>query len=372
MLIKFDIILFIYIRKINKIISMDLEIDTYSSILVDNTPENIKKMSTKILENQSIIFPNETIYEIGCNGLDDNAIENLYKIKHKKSESKYPISLNCLGFYDTITLVELDEMDTKLLKNIIENLWPGPLTIMLKANDEIIPKQLIDKDGFTCFQSPNHPIIRKIIQYSSIPIASSGANINEKIKSTCIEHVLDHFGDIPIHILNDNNYISTYGYETTLIKIYNHKVYILREGPIQNLKDYIKNNSICYNLVNKHKIKFKQDVYVLDILDIELDLSQVNQSIIDEYLDNAFLIDFNKLSNRYKNKFLGYVDLSINGDSNEALFNLYNVLHQINNINCEKILIYNFSFIDNKYNKILWNILSSIITNHIAIPLIFL
>lgn len=351
---------------------MDLEIDTYSSCIIKNTPYNIKKISNKLLEGGLIIYPDECNFELGCDGLNENAIEHLYSIKKKCFNE--PIKLNCLGFNDILPLVNLTEKETELFKLIVENVWPGPLSILLRANTEIIPKKLVNKNGYTCFNSPKHPLIRKLIQFVSSPIASSGANISSEIKSTCLEHVLNYFGDIKIDIFDDN-YICKYGYETTLIKINNSKIDFIRRGPIllDNLKDIISSHNfdIEYNCVEINKnIKYKKKIFTFNIIDLEN--IKINQSIIDNYLDNTFLIDFNKLCLKYKKKFLGYVDLSEEGDSIEGLFNLYNVLHQIDKIECNQIFIYDFSFIEDDSNNLLWDKCLKMSQKCLSIPICFI
>ena len=354
---------------------MDIEIDTYSVKIIENNLDNIKNISNKILDNNLVIFPTDSVFELGCFGLDENAINNLYNTKQKSLNDS--IKLNCLGFYDVIPLVHISEKELKLFKLIVDKFWPGPLSILLKSNNEILPNKLINKDGYTCFQSPKHPIIRKLIQYSSSPIASSGANISNKIRSTCLDHVLDCFGDKNIYIFDDK-YKSKYGYDTTLIQIDNNNINILRHGPISidKLENFINLNisDIKYNyLLLNNYIKYNKNIFTFNIIDIDI---KINQNIIDNYFDKTFLIDFNKLCNKYKNKFIGYVDLSEIGDINEALFNLYNVLHQIQNIDfCNQVYIFDFSFIElqSSFKNILWNKCLNLSSNkQVSVPLKFM
>ena len=88
------------------------------------------------------------------------------------------------------------------------------------------------------------------------------------------------------------------------------------------------------------------------------------------FFENSVLIDFNSLGYKYKDHFLGYVDLSKAGDFTEALFNLYNVFHQINKIDATKIYVYNFKFIDDELNTTLWDRLNMASNNkEIALPI---
>ena len=350
-----------------------LELDTCRSTILPSSIQNIKRVADKLLKNGLCVFPGENVYQVGCNGFDGESIENIYKIKEKSLNSS--IILNCLGYYDIRPLVNILPIDDYWFKELVDVFCPGPIIFILKSDVEnnLVPSILIDKEGFTAFHSPKHPVIRKLIQYSSSPIASSSANKSGCISSTCIDHVKHYFEDINIDILDDNGYISKYGVEATRLKLENGVLTILNKGAItvKNIKEFVLSKKHLHNLeivdISHEKIKtiekntenrltyLNKPFYILNIIDFRGDDLSLNMDLVDTYLDNTILIDFNSLGHSYSKKFLGYVDLSREGDFKEALFNIYNVLHELNNIECSRVCIFNFSFIENEYNTILWN-----------------
>lgn len=349
----------------------DLELDTIRSTILPATTPNIKLVAQKLLENGLCIFPSENVYQIGCCGFDEDAIKTMYKIKEKSIHSS--IILNCLGYYDVRPLVHIPPIDDYWFKELTDTFCPGPITFVLKAETDspLLSSTLVDSDGFSAFHLPKQPIVRKLIQFSSSPIASSSANKSGCVSSTCIDHVKTYFEDKNIDIVDDHNYISKYGVESTLVKLNNGVLTILREGPItvQHINEFVSTKKHLYDLeivdrsrleiqpreIKKNATFLNKPFYILNIIDFRGEDFSLNTELVNTYLDDTILIDFNCLAHSYSKKCLGYVDLSREGDFKEALFNIYNVLHQLNNMECRRVCIFNFSFIENEYNTILWN-----------------
>ena len=113
----------------------------------------------KIIKNGGIVvFPTETVYGIGTNGLDEKAIERLYKVK--KRPLNKPISL----LVSNIEMIEnlakdITDIEYKLMKAF----FPGPLTIILKKK-EIVPNILTANTDTIGIRMPDAEIARKIIE----------------------------------------------------------------------------------------------------------------------------------------------------------------------------------------------------------------
>ena len=346
--------------------------------ILETSDKNLRKAGKNILDGELVIFPTETVYGIGANGLDSKSVEKIYKIKNRPV--KNPIILHCLGFEDSIPFLDLTENESIIFKELTNQFWPGPLTIVAKSGD-LIPNIVRANGNFVAFRAPSNKIARKLIQYSSVPIAAPSANISGKTSPTCLDHVLKYFDLHEITILNDKNYICKYGIESTVIKIDGFNLTILRKGIItkSEIEIYLMKNELLdykvkYNekhdqtelsspgMLKSHYCPDKP-LYILNIVDygnlINIDKYKDNiKNVLDEYLDSSILIDFNSMAYKYKDKFMGYVDLSANGDFKEAIFNLYNVFHQVSKIECKKLFIYNFSHLKNEYNQALWERIS--------------
>lgn len=198
--------------------------ETYLDLQNNTDYEKLKKPSKVIKEGGIVVFPTETVYGIGVNGLDKNAIKRLYEVK-KRLQNK-PISL----------LVSNMEMINKVAKNIttlenelIKEFFPGPLTIILKKRD-IVPSILTANTDTIGVRMPDEEIALKLIEYANTPIATSSANISGETYKTDVDQIKKDFeGKIDFFIDGGKSKI---GIASTVVKVINEVPYILRQGSI--------------------------------------------------------------------------------------------------------------------------------------------
>lgn len=193
------------------------------------------KEPAQIIKNGGIvIFPTETVYGIGTNGLDEKAIKKLYEIK--KRPLNKPISL----------LVDSIEMVNKIAKNIteveyklMERFFPGPLTIILEKRD-IIPDILTSNTNTVGIRMPSGEIALKLIKLAGVPIATSSSNISGKPSGTNINDIKKDFeGKVDCFIDNGESEI---GIPSTVIRVVDNIPHILRQGTIseEEIKECLK------------------------------------------------------------------------------------------------------------------------------------
>jgi len=119
--------------------------------------------------------------------------------------------------------------------------------------------------------------------------------------------------------------------------------------------------------------------YMFNFTDIGVSLEQYGDKLENikestkQYLSNCALIDFNKINSQYYQHFGAHVDLSESGDLKEAIYNLYNVLHQLNTISVKIILIFDFwSNKEGLYKTIFDRFYRSSEGKHLIIPIDFI
>lgn len=114
--------------------------------------------------------------------------------------------------------------------------WPGPLTIVVKANLGKIPLLITAQTGFVGLRMPNHPIALELLKTSGVPIAAPSANKFGHVSPTKAEHVYnDFYIDSEVTILDGGQ--CNFGIESTVLKIVetSDKVFdlcILRKGGV--------------------------------------------------------------------------------------------------------------------------------------------
>ena len=183
------------------------------------------RYSAEIIKNGGIVvFPTETVYGIGTNGLDKEAVERLYKIKERPLNK--PISL-LVSDYEMIEKVvkDINELEYKIMKKF----FPGPLTIILNKKD-IVPDILTSGGSTVGIRMPEEEITRKLIEYAGVPIAAPSANISGKASGIDLQEIVKEFGDKVDYYIDGGK--SKIGIGSTIVKVENNTIKILREGSI--------------------------------------------------------------------------------------------------------------------------------------------
>ena len=186
--------------------------------------DKLKEPAQIIKKGGVVIFPTETVYGIGTNGLDENAIRKLYEVKQRPLNK--PISL----------LVNNIEMVEKIAKNIteveyklMERFFPGPLTIIFEKRD-VVPDILTSNTNTIGIRMPSGEIAKKLIEFAGVPIATSSSNISGKPSGTNITDIKKDFeGKVDCFIDNGE---SELGIPSTVIRIIDNIPHILRQGAI--------------------------------------------------------------------------------------------------------------------------------------------
>lgn len=148
----------------------------------------------ELLRNGAIIaFPTDTLYGLGCNVFNDQAVEKLFSLK-KRPKSK-PINLL------VSKIDQLEEIVVEfpiIAQKLAENFWPGALTIILKKKPKIMDKVT---SGFPSigFRMPANKIALSLISEFDSPLATSSANISGHDNPTTANQVFNHFQEkIPL------------------------------------------------------------------------------------------------------------------------------------------------------------------------------
>ncbi len=205
--------------------------NNYLNLRISKDYEKLKKPAQILKSGGIVVFPTETVYGIGVNSLDKNAIEKLYKIKNRAANK--PISL----LVSNIEMIENVAKDiTKEEYILMKSFMPGPLTIILKKKDNV--SNLLTANTNTIgVRMPSNEIALKLINYAGIPLATPSANISDKPSGTNIETIMKDFEDNVDFYIDGGE--SKLGLASTVVQIVNGIPNILRQGSITQ-KDIIK------------------------------------------------------------------------------------------------------------------------------------
>ena len=180
------------------------------------------QIATKAINDGAIVvFPTDTVYGLGCNPYNHDAVLSLYEIKKRKKTKSFPV----LG-YSKKELEKIAEFNS-LEEKIAEKFWPGPITLILKIKDKEIQKSL-DLEGKIGVRVPNNQCVLALLKECKLLVGTS-ANISGtgpfNDPKECGKNLSGY------DLLIDGGIISSQG-ESTIVEIENNDVKILRKGSI--------------------------------------------------------------------------------------------------------------------------------------------
>ena len=184
----------------------------------------IEKAGELIKQGKIVIFPTETVYGIGTNGLDENAVRKLYEVK--KRPLNKPISL-LVSNMEMVNLIAKDITETEY--KIMKNFFPGPLTIILKKKKNV-PDIVTAGQDTVGVRIPRGDVARKLVELSRVPIAAPSANISGEPSGTNLQEIMKHFEGKVDYCIDGGN--SELGLASTIVQVIDDKPMILRQGSI--------------------------------------------------------------------------------------------------------------------------------------------
>ena len=189
----------------------------------------------EIIKNGGIVvFPTETVYGIGTNGLDENAIRKLYEVKERPLNKPINLLVSSIDMIKSVTK-DITELEYFLIKEF----FPGPLTIILKKKS-IVPDILTAGNDTIGIRMPNQEIALRLIEYAGVPIATPSANISGNPSGIEMKKIMEEFKEkVDCYIDGGKSKI---GLASTIIQVVNDVPIILREGSIskQQIMEKIK------------------------------------------------------------------------------------------------------------------------------------
>ena len=193
--------------------------------IITNPSEQELDMLARALRNGELVsIPTETVYGLGANGLDPEAMDKIYAAKGRPSDN--PLILHVPNSESIKPLVTEVSNTAQLL---MDTFWPGPLTITLPKSD-LVPDRATGGLPRVALRCPDHDGCRVLLQRAGIPIAAPSANISGRPSPTTAQDVYNDMNGRISYILDAGP--CTIGVESTVVEVHDDKVIILRPGGI--------------------------------------------------------------------------------------------------------------------------------------------
>ncbi|NMB40488.1 MAG: threonylcarbamoyl-AMP synthase [Firmicutes bacterium] len=181
--------------------------------------------AAEILRNGGLVaFPTETVYGLGANALNLQAVKEIYRVKKRPPDN--PLIVHITGIEQARDLVCSIPREAVLLA---EKFWPGPLTLVL-AKKKHVPDIITAGLSSVAVRVPAHPLALKLMAKAGIPLAAPSANLSGHPSPTTAGHVLDDMAGSIDAVLDGGS--CSIGVESTVLSFLSDPPALLRPGGI--------------------------------------------------------------------------------------------------------------------------------------------
>jgi L-threonylcarbamoyladenylate synthase len=182
----------------------------------------IEQAARIVREGGLVVFPTETVYGLGSNALDANAVRKIFALKERPATSPLIVHVASVEQAKELAAEWLPEAE-----RLTRQYWPGPLTI-------VVPKKSVVPDEVTAglptvgLRMPRHPVALELLREAGVPIAAPSANRFTQLSPTTAAHVREAFGAETPFLLDGGP--CEVGLESTVVRVTREGLEVLRPG----------------------------------------------------------------------------------------------------------------------------------------------
>ena len=182
----------------------------------------MEKIKQELEKGGAVVLPTETVYGLFAKALDEKAVDHVYQLKRRPRDKA--LNLNAAHLDD---ILNFSKNQPPYLQKLVDSFLPGPLTIILEANDKV--PYWVNSDLTTVgFRMPSHPVTLELIREFG-PLIGPSANISGQDSGVTYKEILQDFNQNVLG-LEDDAFLT--GQDSTIIDLSGSKVKILRQGSI--------------------------------------------------------------------------------------------------------------------------------------------
>ncbi len=186
--------------------------------------EGLQIAAELIREGEVVVFPTETVYGLGANAFDKNAVRKIFEVKGRPMDNPLIVHIA-----DTKQVDELACDVSPAARKVMQAFMPGAITVIVKKSP-IIPDEVSAGLATVGIRFPSHPVAQAFIKACGVPIAAPSANTSTKISPTTAEHVFEDLNGKVRVILQGGS--CDVGIESTIVDMTADTPTILRPGAI--------------------------------------------------------------------------------------------------------------------------------------------
>ncbi|MEL7474234.1 MAG: L-threonylcarbamoyladenylate synthase [Planctomycetota bacterium] len=186
-------------------------------------PEQIAEAVTRLRRARLVAFPTETVYGLGADATDADAIERVFEAKGRSRSNPLIVHVSDRAMARRCVSAWPAEAS-----ELAEAFWPGPLTLVLPKSDEV-PGVVTAGHATVALRAPDHPLALALIETFGRPVVGPSANPSGAVSPTKAAHVREAFGD-DVYVLDGGR--CRVGIESTVVRVEEDRLRMLRPGAI--------------------------------------------------------------------------------------------------------------------------------------------
>ncbi|MBQ7702814.1 MAG: threonylcarbamoyl-AMP synthase [Firmicutes bacterium] len=155
------------------------------TLILTTSEEDIERAAEILKAGGLVAFPTETVYGLGANALDPDAVKRVYLAKGRPSDNPMIVHIG-----EKAGLAQLTDLMTRDMELLMDAVWPGPMTMVVPAKD-IVPRVTTGGLDTVAVRMPSDEVARKLIIRSGLPIAAPSANLSGHPSPTTYRHCID-------------------------------------------------------------------------------------------------------------------------------------------------------------------------------------
>ena len=185
--------------------------------VLQDSPQAIRQAILALRGGNVIAAPTETVYGLMALWQSDSARQEIYRLKHRPADKRLQMLAP-----DVETAIRAGLNPNDMLQKIADAFWPGPLTVIVEANDG-------DTIGL---RLPNHPFILKLLRELGEPLAATSANLSGTPAAVTPTDAVANLDGRPALLVDGGKVTVTGGASSTVVSIVGGDIKILRQGPV--------------------------------------------------------------------------------------------------------------------------------------------
>jgi L-threonylcarbamoyladenylate synthase len=205
-------------------------------VLAADAAGAIEEASARIRNGELVAFPTETVYGLGADALDPQAVARIFEAKERPSFD--PLIMHLAEPAQVADHAHPDDAADPQLAILAERFWPGPMTLVVRKRPHI-PDLVTAGLATVALRVPAHPVAQSLLRAAAVPIAAPSANRFGHVSPTTAEHVRRGLqGRIPL-ILDGGP--TPVGLESTIVMLAGERPTLLRAGgvPAEEIEEVI-------------------------------------------------------------------------------------------------------------------------------------